>query len=82
MRTTKAQISPRIHTVWSGLHCPLTDTMYTTKCKNREQRPRWYFAHAKDDLNLYILRMLEGSFLITPAHVKAAKRNLAESSSE
>ena len=34
---------------------------------NGEQRPRWYFAHSKDDLNLRILRMFEGTFSLDAA---------------
>ena len=45
-----------------GLHCPLTDYLDTTECTNEEQRPGCYFTHAQDDLNLRILRMLEGTF--------------------
>ena len=29
-----------------------------------EQRPGWYFAHAQDDLNLHILHMFKGTFLL------------------
>ena len=35
-----------------GLYCPLSESMDTTECMNGEQRPRWYFAQAQDDLNL------------------------------
>ena len=48
MRRAKAQISLRIHAVWSGL----TESLDTTECKNGKQRHGWYFAHAQDDLNL------------------------------
>ena len=37
------------------LHCSLTESLDIAKCMNGEQRPRWYFAHAQDDLNLRIL---------------------------
>ena len=36
-----------------GLHCPLIESLDTTECMNGEQRPRWYFAHVQDDLNLH-----------------------------
>ena len=29
----------------------------------------WYFAHAQDDVNLHILRMLEGTFLLDAAYI-------------
>ena len=38
----------------------------TTEWMNGEQRPWWYFAHAQD-LNLHILRMFEGIFLLDAA---------------
>ena len=60
MLTAKAQLSMRICEVWSGLRCPLI--LDTTECTNEEQRLRWFFAHAHDDLNLHLWRMLEGTF--------------------
>ena len=36
-------------------------------CMNGEQRSRWYFAHAQDNVNLRILCMLEGTFLLDVA---------------
>ena len=45
-----------------GLDCPLTESLDTTGSMNGEQRPRSYFEHAQDDLNLHILRMFRGSF--------------------
>ena len=45
-----------------GLHCPLTESLDTTKCMNGEQRPGWYFGHAQDYLIMRILRMFEGTF--------------------
>ena len=32
--------------------------------------PAWYFAHAQDDLNLPILHMFEGTFLLDAAHIQ------------
>ena len=49
------------------LHCPLTELLDTTKCINGEQCSRWYFAHAQNDLNLCILRMLEDTFWLGPS---------------
>ena len=36
---------------------------------NGEQKPRWYFAHAQDDLNLSILRTIEDTFSLDTAHL-------------
>ena len=36
---------------------------------NAVQRQERYIAHAQDDLNLHILRMLEGTFLLDTAHI-------------
>ena len=52
-----------------GLHCPLTETLDTTECMNREQRPGWYFAHAQVYLNMRILRMFEGTFSLNLAQI-------------
>ena len=59
IQTAKAQIS---------LCCPLTESLDTTECINGEQRLRWYFAHAQDDLHLCSLRMLE-TFPLDAAHI-------------
>ena len=40
----------------------LTESLDTTERTNGEQRPRWYFAHAQDDLNVHTLRMLQDTF--------------------
>ena len=53
-----------------GLHCPLTESLDTTECLNGEQRPGQYFAHAQADLNLHILCMFEGTFLLVADHIK------------
>ena len=37
-----------------GLYFPLIESLDTTECMNEEQKPRIYFAHAQDDLNLHI----------------------------
>ena len=39
------------------------------ECMNGESRPRWYFAHVQDDLNLRILRMFEGIFELEAAQM-------------
>ena len=52
MRTAKAQISLRIRKVWSGFHCPLTESLDTTECMNEEQMLGWYFAHVQANLNV------------------------------
>ena len=63
MQTAKAQITQRICTIWSG-PSPLTATKiieyYRMYEWRPEQRPRWYFMHAQDDINLHMLRMFEG----------------------
>ena len=38
-----------------GLHCRLTQLLYTTECNNWEENPGLYFVHAQDDLYLCIL---------------------------
>ena len=47
-----------------GLLYLLTNSPNTTECMNGEQRPGWYFVNVQDDLNLCILHMLEGTFLL------------------
>ena len=45
------------------LHCPLTEPLgTTTECMNGEQRPKLYFAHVQDDLNLHISCMFKDTF--------------------
>ena len=34
-----------------GICCPLAELLDTKECMNGEQRPRWYFVRALDDLN-------------------------------
>ena len=52
-----------------GLHCPLTESLDTIACMNGKQRFELYFAHAQDDLNLYILRMFNGTVSLDAAHL-------------
>ena len=47
------------------LRCPLTESLDTTECINGEQRPRSYFAHAQDDLNLCISACSKARFRLT-----------------
>ena len=47
-----------------GLHCLLTESMDTTECL---KGPDYIFAHAQNNLNLCILHMLEGPFLLDMA---------------
>ena len=41
-----------------------------------EQIPRYYFPHVQDDLNLHIVYMFEGTFLLDTAHMCAIKTNI------
>ena len=50
-----------------GFHCLLIESLDATGCLNGEQRPRQFFAHVQDDLNLCILCMFEGNFLLDSA---------------
>ena len=36
--------------------------MDTLGCMNGEQRPGWYFAHAKNDVNPCIMRIFESKY--------------------
>ena len=49
--TAKVQISPCIHTVWSGPSLSARESLNTTEYMNWEQQPGWYFAYAQDYLN-------------------------------
>ena len=69
MRTAKAQVSLRIRVVWPGPPLSANRIIWSTQSKIREQRPKWYLAHAQDDLNLGILRMFEGPFSLGAAHL-------------
>ena len=52
-----------------GLRCPLTDSLDTTECINREQRPDETLRMRGMNLNLCILRMLEDSFSLGEVHL-------------
>ena len=43
-------------------YCPLIESLGTKGYMNGEQMPGLYFTHAQDDVNLCILRILEGTF--------------------
>ena len=60
-----------------GLHCPVTESLDTTKCIYGEQTTGWYFVCAQYDLNLLILCMFEGSVSLDAAYMK---KNLATQS--
>ena len=47
-----------------GLRSPLPESLATIECINGERTPGWDLAHAQDDVNPHILRMLECSFLL------------------
>ena len=47
-------------------HCPPNDSLDTTECMNGEQRLGWYFAHARDELNL---RMFEDTFSLDATYI-------------
>ena len=52
-----------------GLHCLQTDSLDTIECFNGEQLPVGDFEHVQDDVNLYILCMLKGPFLLDMAQL-------------
>ena len=62
--------------VSSGICRQWTESLDTTKHMNGEQRPGWYFAHVQDDLNLLILCMFEGTFLLDKAHLRPVRPSL------
>ena len=45
-----------------GHHCPQTESLDTIEWFNGEEMLKWDFAQVQDDVNLHILRMLEGTF--------------------
>ena len=51
------------------LRCPLIESLNTTECMNGQQRPGCDFAHVQDDVNPYILRMIEDMFSVDAAHI-------------
>ena len=57
MRTAKAQI----RAVWSGPSLSAYKIIGSYKFIKGEQRSGWYFAHARNDLYLLILRMCKGT---------------------
>ena len=62
-RTAKPQISLRIPTVWSGISLSANRITGCSKlCINGEQMPEFDLAHAQDDVNPHILRMLGQCF--------------------
>ena len=63
----KVQISLYIHD--QDLHCPLTQSLDTTECKNKEKRIGWYFAHAQDDLSLRIFANVWRHFTLEAANL-------------
>ena len=48
-----------------GLRSSQTESLDTIKGFNGEQMPGWDFAHVQDDMNPFILRMLEDTFRLT-----------------
>ena len=65
MRTTKVRISLSSAQFDQGLHSPLTESLDTIECMNREQRPGCYFVHVQDVMTPHILRTFEGTFHLT-----------------
>ena len=45
-----------------GIRCPLSESLDTIECFNGKQTPGWGVAHAQDDVNPHILRMLKDVF--------------------
>ena len=52
-----------------GHRCSQTESLESKKCFNGEQMPTWDFAHMQDNVNTYILRMLECTFLLDAARI-------------
>ena len=69
MRTAMAQISLRIRAYWSGTLTARLQNQWILQNVWMESKCPWYFAHAQEDLNLRILRMLDGTFLLDTAHI-------------
>ena len=67
MRKAEAQISLRIRAAWSGPCCPLTESLDTIECVNREQVPGWDVAHARDETESVHLRRFEDTFSLDAA---------------
>ena len=66
---SEAQIRLRIAQSEKGLLCPLTESLETTECMNRELKPGRYFTHVQDDLFPHSLRMFDGAFSLNAAHL-------------
>ena len=69
MRTAMAQISLRIRAYWSGTLTVRLQNQWIFQIVWMDSKCPWYFAHAQEDLNLRILRMLDGTFLLDTAHI-------------
>ena len=52
-----------------GLHCPQLKSLDTIAYFNGGQMPGWDFTHEQNDVNLHILHMLQGTFLLDMAHL-------------
>ena len=52
-----------------GLRCPLTESLDTTECFNEEQCPDETLCMRRINLNLCILRMLDGTFSLGAAEI-------------
>ena len=52
-----------------GFRCPLTESLVSTECMNGERSSECYIAHAQDDLNPCIMRMIKGTISLDVAHV-------------
>ena len=52
-----------------GLQCPQTESLDTVECFSGEKMPGWNFAGVWDGVNLHILRVLEGTFLLDAAYL-------------
>ena len=67
-RTAKSLIRLRKCAVWSGPSLSTNRTIWFIECFNGVQMPGWYLAHARDNLNLHILHIFEGTFLLDAVH--------------
>ena len=64
VQTPKTQIRLHRYPVWSGLSCPLLESLDTIECINGKQRPGLDLVHTQDDVTPHILCMLKGTFLL------------------
>ena len=53
-----------------GLRCPQPESLDTMKCSNGEQRLSRDILHAQGDVNLHILHVFKGTFLLDATHIK------------